>query len=186
MFNQEVMAAVAEHHESTASQLRLILVTLQQHSSVLAEILNAVTTDAGLKNLADLLKASSDELAATLERQSNLTPNVKGMSMANGTTGNPVLDNLIAQVEAAIGVEQSAVTFVNGVPAMITAAVNKAISGGATAAQLAPLTDLAMQLAAASGPLQAALAANAPPASPPATGTPTATPTGTPASSPTP
>ena len=81
---------------------------------------------------------------------------------------NPTLDALAAQVAQTTSVEQSAVQALNGVAARIQAAVDAAIAGGATAAQLAPITDEVNQLQASSAALAAAVAANTPAA--PATG----------------
>ncbi len=78
-----------------------------------------------------------------------------------------VLDDTIATMTAAETVEESAVAFINGVPALIQAAIDKAVAGGATAAQLAPLTQLNSDLTAKSDALRAALVANTP-AAPPA------------------
>jgi hypothetical protein len=59
-------------------------------------------------------------------------------------------------------VEDSAVAFITGVPGLIQAAIDKATAGGATATQLAPFTDLTVQLQAKSDALQTALTANTP------------------------
>lgn len=70
------------------------------------------------------------------------------------------LQPVIDAVEAAKGVEQSAIEFVNGVAARISAAVDAALANGATAEQLVPVTDEATALKAKSDELAAALAAN--------------------------
>jgi hypothetical protein len=79
------------------------------------------------------------------------------------------LDDLIAQVQTTEGVLDSAVTFIQGVPALITSAVNAALANGATAAQLAPLGQLSTDLSAKTAALKAAIAANSPAPAPPQT-----------------
>lgn len=71
-----------------------------------------------------------------------------------------VLDDLKAQVEATIAVEASAVALINGIAARITAAVQDAIANGATAEQLAPVTDEVAALKTQTDALAAAVAAN--------------------------
>jgi len=73
-----------------------------------------------------------------------------------------VIDDLVAQVAAADSVFDSAVTFINGVPALIQAAVDAAIAGGATAAELAPVSQVASDITAKAAAIQAALVANTP------------------------
>jgi hypothetical protein len=74
------------------------------------------------------------------------------------------LDALVAAVAAEDTVIQGAITFINGVPALITAAVTAALAGGATPAQLAPLTGLVTDLQNQTAAITAALTANTPPA----------------------
>lgn len=71
-----------------------------------------------------------------------------------------VLDDLAAQVKVNTDVEESAVLLINGIAGRIQAAVDKAIAGGATAEQLAPLTDEIATLKKGSDDLAAAVAAN--------------------------
>lgn len=79
------------------------------------------------------------------------------------TTGNPVLDAALAQIAADVDIEASASTFITTtVPQLITAAVNKALAGGATAAQLAALTTLSATLAANGSAVAAAIVAQTP------------------------
>lgn len=74
----------------------------------------------------------------------------------------PVLDDLAAQVTATVGVEASAVAALNGVAARVQAAVDAALLNGATAAQLAPVTDEVNSLKGSADALAAAVAANSP------------------------
>lgn len=73
---------------------------------------------------------------------------------------NSVLDPLVSDVTDAVGVMDSATTLINGFQAKLAAAIAAALAGGATAAELAPLTALDTDLKAKSGALSAAVAAN--------------------------
>lgn len=66
------------------------------------------------------------------------------------------------EITAIETVVDSATAFVNGVPALIQAGVDKAIAAGATAEQLQPLVDLGDALKAKSDALAAAIVANTP------------------------
>lgn len=78
-----------------------------------------------------------------------------------------IVDDVISAVTAADTVIDSATALVNSIPTLIQDAVTKALAGGATAAQLAPFTDLISQVQAKSAALSAAVVANTP-AAPPA------------------
>lgn len=80
-----------------------------------------------------------------------------------------ILDDLQAQVAATVTVEGSAVTLINGFAARMQAAVDAALAGGATAAQLAPVQDEINAMKTSSDALAAAVTANTP-AAPPAPG----------------
>ena len=69
---------------------------------------------------------------------------------------------LQAEVTAETTVEASAVTLIQGIPALIAAAVVQAQAAGATPAELASLTALANQITANSAGLSAAVTANTP------------------------
>lgn len=87
----------------------------------------------------------------------------KGFTMPKAATDpNPVLDALAAQITANASVVDSAIQFIGGVKGMIDAAVLAALNGGATAAQLAPFTDLSAAMAAKDQSLADAIAANTP------------------------
>lgn len=75
-------------------------------------------------------------------------------------TGADTLAALKQEVEDTVGVEASAVAALDGVAAKIEAAVAKALENGATAEQLAPVTDEVNALKAAREALAAAVAAN--------------------------
>lgn len=74
--------------------------------------------------------------------------------------GQDTVDAFITQIHDTEGVLDSALAFITGSAARIQAAVDVAISNGATAAQLQPVTDeLAIQKAKADA-VAAAIAAN--------------------------
>jgi len=70
------------------------------------------------------------------------------------------LQPLIDEVAAIKGVDDSAIAFINGFAAKLQAAVDKALDGGATAAQLQPVTDVVNQAKTESDALAAAIAQN--------------------------
>lgn len=72
------------------------------------------------------------------------------------------LTALIAQIHANTDVEDSALVFINGTAARLQAAVDAALAGGATAAQLAPVQAEVDAQKAKSADLAAAIAANTP------------------------
>jgi hypothetical protein len=73
---------------------------------------------------------------------------------------NPTLDALAAQVTSTTSAEASAITVLNGIAARIQAAVDAAVAGGASAADLAPVQAEVDSLKASSAALAAAVAAN--------------------------
>ena len=73
-----------------------------------------------------------------------------------------VLADLQAQVKANTDVDDSATLLINGIAARIQAAVDAAIANGATAAELAPITDEIASLKKSSDALAAAVVANTP------------------------
>lgn len=75
---------------------------------------------------------------------------------------NPILDTLAADVTAANTVMASATTLINGIAARIQAAVDVAIAGGASAADLAPVQGELDALTAQTASLSAATVANTP------------------------
>jgi hypothetical protein len=77
-------------------------------------------------------------------------------------TAQEVIDALAAEVAEDTTIMESATTLINGISDRITAAVAAALAGGATAAQLAPLTDLAAALDSSSNKLRDAVSANTP------------------------
>jgi len=90
------------------------------------------------------------------------------MSGTTDTIANE-LTNLTTDVTNETSVEASAITLINGIPALIAAAVAAAQGAGATPAQLAAFATLGQQITASSANLAAAVTANTPAA--PAAGT---------------
>jgi hypothetical protein len=76
--------------------------------------------------------------------------------------GNPTLDALQAQVTSTTAVEASALALINGIAARVQAAVDAAIAGGATAADLAPVQAEIDAMKASADALSAAVIANTP------------------------
>lgn len=74
------------------------------------------------------------------------------------TTGNPIIDALIAQAKANEDTEDAAAQALAGVAAKIQTAVQAAIANGASATQLQPLTQLASDLQTHQAALAAAIA----------------------------
>jgi hypothetical protein len=75
---------------------------------------------------------------------------------------NPTLDALAAQVKTNTDAEASAVIVLNGIAGRIQAAVDAAIAGGATAADLAPVQTEIDSMKASSDALSAAIVAATP------------------------
>ena len=73
------------------------------------------------------------------------------------------VDDLVASVAAEDAVVDSAVLLLNGITQRIADAIAAALAGGATAAELAPLTTLNADIQAKTAALSAAVAANTPP-----------------------
>ena len=75
---------------------------------------------------------------------------------------NPILNALAAQVQETVGVEASALALINGFAARMQAAVDAALAGGASAADLATLQTEIDALKASTSGLSAGVAANTP------------------------
>lgn len=75
---------------------------------------------------------------------------------------NPNLTALIEEVTHTKGVIESATVFIQGVPALLQAAIDQALANGATEEELAPLQTLEAELEAKRTALETALAANSP------------------------
>ena len=73
-----------------------------------------------------------------------------------------VLDDLAAQVKKNTDAEAAATVVINGIAARLQAAVDAALANGATAAELAPVTDEITALNASADTLSAAIVANTP------------------------
>lgn len=75
---------------------------------------------------------------------------------------NPLIDALEAQVKANTDVEASATLLITGFSDRLSKAISDALAGGATAAELAPITTLNDGLKASATALAAAVTANTP------------------------
>lgn len=115
--------------------------------------------DQELKRLTVLLHLSSKRLLASMRiNPQKFTIRKDAM--------NPILQSLADQVAATLSVEAAAVQWINGSAARLDAAVAAALAGGATAAQLAPITDEVAALKASADAIAAAIVANTPAAHP--------------------
>ena len=72
------------------------------------------------------------------------------------------LVDLQAQVKANTDAEDAATLLINGIAARVQSAVDAAIANGATAAELAPVTDEVVALKKSADALSAAVVANTP------------------------
>lgn len=73
---------------------------------------------------------------------------------------NPILDPLVADVTDAVGVMESARVLISGFQQKLADAITAALAGGATAAELQPLTALDAELKAKKQELADAVASN--------------------------
>jgi hypothetical protein len=89
----------------------------------------------------------------------SISQSVKEKTMAIPTTGNSVIDALTAADANIDTAAAQCVAYIGTVPGLINAAVQSALAGGATAAQLAAVTQVSTDLAAQATAMQAALAA---------------------------
>ena len=72
------------------------------------------------------------------------------------------IDQLVSDVEAQKTVVQSAVNLINGFSGRLDQAIKDALAGGATAAELAPLTGLSADIKSHNEQLADAVQANTP------------------------
>jgi hypothetical protein len=79
---------------------------------------------------------------------------------------NATLQEDIEQVRRTKGVIESATLVINGFAARVDAAIAQAMANGATAEELAPLSQVVDETEAAAGTLAAAVAANPGPVTP--------------------
>jgi len=73
---------------------------------------------------------------------------------------NPIIGELTTEVSETVGVMQSATVLIEGIGARVQAAVDAAIANGATAEELAPVSQLVADLDTTGNALAAAVAAN--------------------------
>lgn len=110
-----------------------------------------------IQALTGQLHKSAAELAAAVHHAPK-----EDSDMAKVKDAQSVIDALTAQVQQTTTVEASAVTLINGIAGEIQTAVTAALAGGATAAQLAPITDLTASLQTSAAALSQAITANTP------------------------
>jgi len=116
-------------------------------------LLDIIENKTELEALRQQLKTAMDPLAAAVAQSQGVKPMAKA-------TASPVLQQLADQVAATTGVEASAVAFINGFAQRLADAVAAALAGGATAAELQPITDEVAAMKASADALSAAIVAN--------------------------
>jgi hypothetical protein len=79
---------------------------------------------------------------------------------------NQAITDLTDEITEANTILDSAMVYVNGVPALIDAAVQAAIANGATAAELSPVRALGADLKTKAEAIRDAIVANTPPPGP--------------------
>lgn len=80
---------------------------------------------------------------------------------------NPIVQSTIDQITATDNVIDSATLLINSIGKLVSDAVSAALANGATAAELAPVSDVVTALKQKSDALAAAVAANTTPPAPP-------------------
>lgn len=75
---------------------------------------------------------------------------------------NPILADLIAEIERNKAVDDSAILLINGFNTRLDAAVQAALANGATAAELQPVVDAVASFRTSTAALAAAVEANTP------------------------
>lgn len=136
----------------------------------LVETVAAIATDNGdmgrLAAAGSALQFKSQQLQAALDNA--LQGQTRALEITSPITDggqnmpNPTVDAVIQQVAATDTVIDSAVKLINGFHAMMDQAVKDALANGATAAELAPVTDALVQVKAKTAELSQAVAANTP------------------------
>ncbi len=116
-------------------------------------------------------RETHDLLREVLRRLTSLETTTKD----NMAKLDDALSTLLTAVQNDTTVEQSVLAYVQGVPALIQAAVADALAAGATPAQLQQITDAATTLTNNGAAIVAAIKANTP-AGPPATAPPVTVP----------
>ncbi len=140
--------------------LRRILAGVQANGRKLDLLVQDIGDQKAYLALIAELKVSEEALEAAIAGQK---PNVARVPFSKvNEMANSILDALAAQVKATTDAEQSAVTLINGFAQRVQDAVNAAIAGGATAAELAPVQAEVDAMKASATALAAAVVANTP------------------------
>jgi hypothetical protein len=126
-----------------------------------------------VRTLTNLLSRSRSKLQHALEVANHSAapsaqPNVKELHLKNPL--DIAIDELTTEVSAITSVADSAIALINGIPALIDAAVEKALAAGASPEELGAITGLSENLKTKAAALAAAVEANTtaiPPVVPP-------------------
>lgn len=150
-FTDDELLHWADAHESLSPLARGIVRVLGERTFLRQEV----------RRLAHRLKHKTQALAVAVNCAESSPSTAEFTAMAS-----PILQPLEDQIAATDTVIDSAIVLINGIQAQIATAVAAAIANGATAAELAPLTDLNAGLKAKTDALAASVAANTPAAPP--------------------
>lgn len=121
--------------------------------------------DVHIHGITDVVGPLMGLLEKIIQGQNELKQEIQTMSGTQNQLDAEIAA-LTAQVTANTTAEGSALVLLNGIPAMIAAAVAAAQAAGATPDELAAITNLQTTLAASAAPLAAAVTSNTPPAGP--------------------
>jgi hypothetical protein len=171
MFNRFTFDKLADAIDALTRELASNKITKQDLLESEHRILEALKTsrDRDLRAISSELKQSGDALRSAVEiAQGQIRPNLsfgrqpeqQETPTERSSMAKEVLEQLRAQVAKNTEVEGSAAVLISGIAARIKTAVDAAIANGATAEELAPVTDEIAALNASGSALANAVAAN--------------------------
>jgi hypothetical protein len=137
----------------------------------IAAYLKNSLNDHAIRELTAQLAASSDRLALSIEEATNgaIAFTLSAFRKRDTSMAAPQsIADLTSQVATTVSVEGSAAVLINGFQARLDAGIEAALAGGATAAELAPLSTLSTDLKTSTDALAASVATGTPAAPPPA------------------
>lgn len=118
-----------------------------------------------LRKITGELNQRTAAIKAILEGTTQPTPAwdyARPLLAEESQMANQLVADAITAMTNATSVDASVLAFVSSVPGMIQAAVDAALAGGATAAELAPFTALSADLTAKTAAIVAAITPNTP------------------------
>lgn len=150
------------------NQIRYSIEQVWAILDLLTNMAQAGVDDAKLKTVAANVKAETAKLKAAVVKSLNRdhVTRVDGSTETISPVGDVEMaqsvDALVAAIAAEDTVIDSAVTLINGFAGQLKAAIAAALAGGATAAELAPLSTLLTDVQSKTTALSAAVVANTP------------------------